>query len=394
MPALWQHRRRLSPRAQVIAKLKAAFTLEADPALVRARQSSERLVASVRLGIILLFVASNLLFGLEMGRVPGATLGMSAAATLYGLVLFAIPKRFSGHWVPWAISSIDVTFATLCLAALVLMGYPTAALNNRVTFEAYFVAVTISALRFDWRLSALTAALSIAQFLGLTAWVAAHWDLATLESSTHGRFIPAQYLNRMLMLAGNGVAAAAVARWARHLRLMVGTDQLTGLLQRRPFLERIEEELARADFARTTLSIAIFDVDEFHDYNARYGHLEGDRALMRVAEQLKLGVRTTDLVARYGGEEFVVAFPRLDVQLAARRVEALRAAIAAMPHGSGGRLTVSAGIASWPMDGREFEEVLKRADERLYQAKSSGRNVVIGPMPLPLPGLTAGETGV
>jgi diguanylate cyclase (GGDEF)-like protein len=173
---------------------------------------------------------------------------------------------------------------------------------------------------------------------------------------------------------------------------MVGTDQLTGLLQRRPFLERIEEELGRADLSRTSLSIAIFDVDEFHEYNRRFGHLEGDQALIRVAEQLKLGVRTTDLVARYGGEEFVVAFPRLDVQLAARRVEALRSAIEQMPRGLGDGLTVSAGIASWPADGHQFEEVLKRADERLYQAKSSGRNVVIGPLPVPL--RSAGDGGV
>jgi diguanylate cyclase (GGDEF)-like protein len=370
--------------AQIVEKLKAALAVESDPALVRARQSSERLVGSVRLAIILLLVASNLLFGLREGEIASGTLLMSAGAVVYGLLLLGFPRRFTGSWVPWTISSIDVTFASGSLVSLVLMGYPTAALNNRVTFEAYFIAVTISALRFDWRLSAYTGILAIAQFLGLTAYVAAHWDLASLESSTHGSFVPAQYLNRMLMLAGNGVAAVAVARWARHLRLMVGTDQLTGLLQRRPFLERIEEELARADLARTTLSIAIFDVDEFHEYNRRFGHLEGDRALVRLAEQLKLGVRTTDLVARYGGEEFVVAFPRLDIQLAARRVEALRAAIEQMPHDTGAGLTVSAGIASWPIDGHQFEEVLKRADERLYQAKGSGRNVVIGPLPVAL----------
>jgi len=384
--------RALLPRAQLVEKLRAALSVESDPALVRARQSSERLVGLVRLGIILLFVASNLVFGLETGRIPVGTLVMSAGAVGYGLVLLALPKRLTGIWVPWAISAIDVTFITGCLGALIAMGYPTAALNNRVTFEAYFVAVTISALRFDWRLAAFTGSLAVAQFLGLTAYVASHWDLLSLESSTHGSFVPVQYLNRMLMLAGNGVAAVAVARWARHLRLMVGTDQLTGLLQRRPFLERIEEELGRADLSRTSLSIAIFDVDEFHEYNRRFGHLEGDQALIRVAEQLKLGVRTTDLVARYGGEEFVVAFPRLDVQLAARRVEALRSAIEQMPRGLGDGLTVSAGIASWPADGHQFEEILKRADERLYQAKSSGRNVVIGPLPVPL--RSAGDGGV
>ena len=338
----------------------------------------------MRLGIILLFVASNAVFGIRRGNLLGSTVVMSVGAIAYGFILLAFPKRFSGHWVPWVISTFDVTFATGCLGALVAMGYPSAAVNNRVTFEAYFVAVTISALRFDWRLSAFTALLSIVQFLGLTIFVDARWGLESLQSSTHGSFIPAQYMNRMLMLAGNGVAAAAVARWARHLRLMVGTDQLTGLLQRRPFLERIDEELGRADLARTSLSIAIFDVDDFKQYNDQFGHLEGDRALMQIAEQLKLGVRTTDLLARYGGEEFVVAFPRLDVQLAARRVEVLRAAIEAQERAGGRRLTVSAGVASWPADGHQFEEVLKRADERLYAAKAAGRNLVIGPMPVSL----------
>ncbi|HUM13678.1 MAG TPA: GGDEF domain-containing protein [Myxococcaceae bacterium] len=364
-------------RAEIAEKLKAAFTVEADPALVRARQSSELLVASVRLGIIALFILSNLVFARQ-------TLTLSALALAYGLILLAIPKNFSGSWIPWVISAIDVSFVTVCLVFQAVHGYPTAALNNRVAFEAYFVAVTISALRFDWRLSACTAALTVAQFLGLTAYVSAHWGLETLQSPTHGSFVPVQHANRILMLIGNGVAAVAVARWARHLRLMVGTDQLTGLLQRRPFLERIDEELARADLARTSLSIAIFDVDDFHEYNRRFGHLEGDRALVRLADQIKLGVRTTDLVARFGGEEFVVAFPRLEVQLAARRVEALRAAIEKMPRDGGGELTVSAGIASWPVDGHRFEDVLKKADERLYAAKAAGRNAVIGPLPLPL----------
>jgi diguanylate cyclase (GGDEF)-like protein len=384
LPALWHYRAALIANGQIAERLKAALTVESDPALVRARRSSELLVASVRLGIICLFIISNLVFGVRTGPILRQVMVMGGGALLYALVLLAIPRKFSGAWVPWAISMTDVTFVTSALVFLALKGFPTAALNNRVAFEAYFVAVTISALRFDWRLSACTAALTVAQYLGLTAYVSAHWGLETLSSPSHGSFIPVQHANRVLMLVGNGMAAVAVARWARHLRLMVGTDQLTGLLQRRPFLERIDEELARADLGRTSLSIAIFDVDEFHEYNRNFGHLEGDRALVRVAEQLKLGVRTTDLVARYGGEEFVVAFPRLDVQLAARRVEALRSAIQEMPVQDGGPLTVSAGIASWPTDGYRFEDVLKKADERLYAAKSSGRNMVIGPLPLPV----------
>ena len=134
-------------------------------------------------------------------------------------------------------------------------------------------------------------------------------------------------------------------------------------------------------------------MDEFKRFNDRLGHLEGDRALQRIGEQLRKAVRTTDLVSRYGGEEFVIAFPRMDVQLAMRRAEALRAEIEALGLGTeDAPLTISGGVASWPADGTTFEEVLRRADERLYAAKASGRNLVIGPRPVPL--RSAGDTGV
>jgi diguanylate cyclase (GGDEF)-like protein len=200
-------------------------------------------------------------------------------------------------------------------------------------------------------------------------------------------------MGRLVMLTAHGAGTIAIAQWARHLRLLIGTDQLTGLLQRRPFFERIDEELERADVGRTQLSIAIFDVDQFKQFNDRFGHLEGDRALQMIGEQLKKAVRTTDLVARYGGEEFVIAFPRMDVQLAMRRADILRAEIESVAIGKDGAvLTVSGGVASWPADGHNFEEVLRRADERLYGAKAAGRNIVIGPRPVPI--RTGGETGV
>jgi diguanylate cyclase (GGDEF)-like protein len=220
-----------------------------------------------------------------------------------------------------------------------------------------------------------------------------HWDLRGLSHPAHGAFVPVQFAGRLIMLGGHGAGTVAVALWARHLRLMIGTDQLTGLLQRRPFYERIEEELERADVSRTQLSVAIFDVDQFKQYNDRLGHLEGDRALQKIGEQLRKAVRTTDLVARYGGEEFVIAFPRMDVGLATRRAEALRAEIAALGlEANGALLTISGGVASWPADGQSFDEVLRRADERLYGAKAAGRNLVIGPRPVSL--RSAGEGGV
>jgi diguanylate cyclase (GGDEF)-like protein len=118
-------------------------------------------------------------------------------------------------------------------------------------------------------------------------------------------------------------------------------------------------------------------------FNDSYGHLSGDRALQLLAERLRKAVRTSDLVARFGGEEFVVAFPRMDVERAVKRVNELRAELASVQipvAGEGNKtLTLSAGVGSWPADGETFEDVLARIDERLYEAKAQGRNRVIGP---------------
>ena len=392
MPALWQHLARLIPLRDIAHQVRIALSADPDQALVRARGASERLVASVRLGIIVFLVAMNTAFG-GTGGDRTFTLVFSLGALAYGGALLLLARRVSAPWLSWVVCTIDVTLASVVIGSFVVFGFPLAAVNNRVMFDWYFVAITLAALRFDWRLCAFAAVLALAQFLGIYAYVATHWDLATLSSPKHGSFIPVQFAGRLLMLGAHGAATVAVAQWARHLRLLIGTDQLTGLLQRRPFFERIEEELQRADIARTHLSIAIFDVDEFKRFNDRLGHVEGDRALQRIGEQLRKAVRTTDLVARYGGEEFVIAFPRMEVGLAMRRAEALRAEIAELGIGNGDApLTISGGVASWPSDGHTFEEVLRRADERLYSAKAAGRNLVIGPRPVSL--RTAGDTGV
>jgi len=353
---------------------------------VRARASSERLVAFVRLGLIAALVASSLGFSLQEPAVLFLSIPLSTFALIYGFSLVWLSKRIVAPWFAWVTSALDVSLASAAICAFIVFDEPLAVLNNRVAYETYFVSVTISALRYDWRLCAFTAALALAQYGGMSAFVATHWNLSGLTTPTHGTFVASQFVNRLVILAGHGVGTMAIAQWARHLRLMIGTDHLTGLLQRRPFLERVDEELARADPARSQLGIAVFDVDEFKRFNDEFGHLAGDRALERIAEQLKLAVRTTDLVARYGGEEFVIAFPRMDVQLALERVRDVCARVGAIqltPEGR--RLTLSAGVACWPSDGMSFEAVLDAADQRLYAAKRSGRNLVIGPAPTGLP---------
>jgi len=338
----------------------------------------------LRLGLVLTFVLVNV-FNMGGGtRTAIATqLGVSAIALAYAGLLFWWASRSTNPWLPWVSSALDVTVTSAGLAVFIVAGSPLGALNNRVLFEAYFFAIANSALRYDWRLCAFTTAFAVAQVLGLTGYAAAHWDLSTLRGPPEV-FTAIRHALRLVLLAAAGASAISVARWARHLRLMVGTDELTGLSQRRPFLERVEEQLTGKAQERKVLSLAVLDVDEFKKFNDAYGHLAGDRALQLLAERLRSAVRATDLVARFGGEEFVVAFPGMDVAQAELRVEHLRVKLAqvAIPvDGTNQWLTVSAGVGSWPVDGATFTEVLAQADARLYEAKRRGRNCVVGPKP-------------
>jgi len=363
-------------------RLRGLLSADTDQALVRARSDGEKLVALLRLGFIVAFAAIRLTSGLGQAswKLQIATVGIALA---YGLGMLLLATRFSRPWVPWASTGFDISLITVALSLYLVDNDPLGAVNNRIYFETYFFVIVTGTLRYDWRLSAFATLLAVSGFLGITAFVATHWHLDDLRSDWFGAFSRQTHALRVMLLCGVGVSSIAVAHWARHLRLMVGTDHLTGLSQRRPFLERIHEELERSSSTRATLSLALLDVDEFKRFNDSYGHLAGDRALQLLAERLRKSVRTSDLVARFGGEEFVVAFPRMDVERAVKRVNELRQELSGVSipvQGEGTKhLTLSAGVGSWPADGETFEDVLAKIDERLYEAKTQGRNRVIGP---------------
>lgn len=156
------------------------------------------------------------------------------------------------------------------------------------------------------------------------------------------------------------------------------TDSLTGLANRRGFEARLQEALTRCNRSGHPLCLVLLDADHFKRFNDEHGHQAGDRALQALALALReVARRGDDLAARWGGEEFALLFEGLPPELAAQRVEALRALLAAQPVGKGqalaADLTVSAGLAqARPQDGPE--SLLQRADAALYRAKANGRN--------------------
>ena len=164
-----------------------------------------------------------------------------------------------------------------------------------------------------------------------------------------------------------------------QLREQALHDPLTGLFNRRYLIEFFQREQARALRERTSLALAMIDLDHFKRLNDSHGHLVGDEVLQAVAQHLQDNLRSTDAVFRIGGEEFLLILPDAELDEAVSRVEGLRAQLAASPlptRAGALSVTLSAGVALWPNHGHTLEELMQAADRALYQAKRDGRDRV------------------
>jgi len=186
--------------------------------------------------------------------------------------------------------------------------------------------------------------------------------------------------DRRLLEALAGHAAVALLNAQRYEALLERAqhDALTGLANHGHFRSALEAELSRASRYEREVSVVMIDVDFFKAFNDRYGHLAGDQALVQVARGIQQYCRTSDLAGRYGGEEFGVLLPETPIEGGQAFGEKIRANIESLAFGprDDARLTISAGVATYPRDGETPRDVLEAADKQLYRAKSLGRNRV------------------
>ena len=201
---------------------------------------------------------------------------------------------------------------------------------------------------------------------------------------------------------GEGLTAAAdwLSKWLaleasqRALRLQASTDPLTGAWNRRAFDEALARGIEHARHARRDVSVLVFDIDDFKQYNDRYGHEAGDEILVEAVRLLQSVIRPSDKVCRIGGDEFAVIFDdpagprepssrhplsvvgvahRFQTQVAARRFPKLG-------DDAPGRLTISGGLATFPWDGLDGASLLRVADQRALESKRLGKNAIaLGP---------------
>lgn len=161
----------------------------------------------------------------------------------------------------------------------------------------------------------------------------------------------------------------------KELEQLSNTDPLTGIANRHFLNSLFQQEIARAQRYFSKFSIIMLDVDYFKTINDQFGHNEGDRVLKNIAHAIASIIRTNDTVGRWGGEEFIVLCPETDLYGTVQLAEAIRRRIEQLDFGIPMNITISLGVAEYH-DQQSLENLVKMADEALYEAKNSGRNQV------------------
>lgn len=151
-------------------------------------------------------------------------------------------------------------------------------------------------------------------------------------------------------------------------------DSLTGTYNRRYMETCLKKEIMRCERYKKNASVCILDIDNFKNINDTYGHQTGDDILVNFASQIKKSIREEDVLCRYGGEEFLVILPETCINGAKNLAERIQNSIFTDPLLKHYKITFSAGIASYPCNGKTIEELISIADSFLYKAKKEGRN--------------------
>lgn len=183
---------------------------------------------------------------------------------------------------------------------------------------------------------------------------------------------------RMLGTIANQIGMAIEnAQLYEHALELAFTDSLTGLYNRRYLMDQIEREFIRVQRSKAHLSLIMIDLDELKKINDRFGHHVGDGFLKEVARIVRVNTRASDVAARWGGDEFMLLTPGTDSVGASNIAERIRAQVERCTIKLAGkelRITISAGIVSYPTHASVLPELLKEADEAMYNAKRGGKN--------------------
>jgi diguanylate cyclase (GGDEF)-like protein len=358
-----------------------------DPVLAQARIAGELLVAKIRFGLASLLLLIPLVDSIFFPVPPKESLvGLTLTGATFALsvtVWALLAHDYNPSWLSFASTSLDVSFISAALGLFLVLNEPHTAVNSKVVFEGYFLAIGASSLRYDKRICITAGLLAASQYFAIVFYAARHWDLNNPRYApfSYGLFDWSNQIARLIiMLTASALSLALVSRSQRLLQLAT-EDHLTGLFNRGYVDERFAIELSRAQRYQKQLTIAVIDVDRFKYLNDAHGHTAGDVVLKKIGSILRESFRQSDTVGRYGGEEFVVILPEMDQETGRQKLESLRQRIGhtriSIPRGEQVQITISVGLASYPQDGDEALHLFALADNRMFQAKRQGRNQIV-----------------
>lgn len=333
----------------------------------------------------------------ETAEVTRLSAGWFVSRTLLPLLLLCTLlayRRIPGSVQPAATIGASFTLAAV-LAALVGVAHAMTAESTAVLEAGLLrrpwqllpaMLFLLAAVGFRARARASGSAFDGALALMAALNVFGHLMAAQSAELLNAPFVMAQLLNLAgfaLVLGGALLDNSRLFQRAEHLAMR---DPLTGLANYRRFSAALQAELQRAERTGRTFSVVLLDLDGLKKINDRHGHLEGSRALCRLADVLRMHSRAMDTAARFGGDEFVLILPETEPRAAVRVAERIRERLAG--DGLEPPISASAGVACYPEDGETLEALLDAADRSLYEMKRTGSasRPVTASEPPPVPG--------
>jgi len=281
-----------------------------------------------------------------------------------------------GHWY-WNIPSNEVTFNPLKVTAL---GYDRSEIPQLVTYQ--FFTEKLHPEDYQKTMDAM-----LDHLYGRAQVYEVEYRIKTKDGKykwyyDRGKITQFDENGRPIFLAGivfditeKKETEIELEQKNHILSEMSSIDGLTKISNHRSLIANLNECMARAARTGGTMSIALFDIDDFKKVNDNKGHIYGDQVLVDVAAIIKRNIRDTDLAGRYGGEEFLVIFENAGLAAAADIAQRIRKAVESNTFAGGITVTISGGVKQY--QGEELSDFIHKADENMYIAKRSGKNRIV-----------------
>ena len=344
-----------------LSSLDAWFATPEDP--IAAHRAVLRLTYGIAPAVVIMSALTALLgIGLPLWLIAFQALVMMAASWRQERLLE------EGVFTPW------MPAAHLNLVLLMLTVWVAFSGGVQSPFVwVYGVVIAIYGVLWGFRFALASATLC-------TVYLVAVLGLMRLGVGNPVLGVPSPLLVRVFLVSYIAMfyvvalVAATLRRQAGEVFRQAQTDPLTGLANRRALRQALERELARAERYGHPCAVLVLEIDRFKQVNDRFGHLQGDEALRKVAATLRGSCRATDVLVRFGGDEFVVVMPFTPVDEGRRVGERIRRDVEEFTLLRGFHLTLSAGLAVFPEDARGSRALIEAADQAMYRVKQRGGN--------------------